>query len=75
MSFYERITNCTKPSAFLRYRRHNATTLLRFGVNLCVYTQTKQYTPITSAIPQKGLFAVEPNQNLVRLTRQAAVLN
>ena len=24
-------------------------------VNLCVYTQTKQYTPITSAIPQKGL--------------------
>ena len=27
-------------------------------VKLCVYTQTKQYTPITSAIPQKGLSVI-----------------
>ena len=29
---------------------------IKVWVNLCVYTQTKQYTPLTTAIPQKGLW-------------------
>ena len=29
-------------------------------VNLCVYTQTRQYIPITSAIPQNGLWPPLP---------------
>ena len=38
-------------------------------VNLCVYTQTKQYTPIMSAIPQKGLLDVALGQSMEVLCR------
>ena len=43
---------------FLTQTQHlNIISLFEIWLTQCyVYTQTKQYTPTTSAIPQKGLF-------------------
>ena len=60
--FFLRSSSCMKWRIKLNRRKRDVADTMRqhykVWVNLSVYTQTKQYTPITSAIPHKGLWYV-----------------